>query len=123
MSDRPNNIEFGRRGEKLAVDYLISKGYKILENNWRFKKAEIDIIAKDIDGILIFVEVKTRSYTFYGEPEVFVDDKKKKLLMDAASQYMKEVDYDWAIRFDIIGIVIDKYNNIKISHFEDAFFS
>jgi putative endonuclease len=129
MSDKSNNqtqnnnIEFGKRGEKLAVDYLIAKGYKILEKNWRFKRAEVDIIAKNNEGILVFVEVKTRSYTFYGEPEVFVDEKKKQLLLDAASQYMNEVEYEWAIRFDIIGIVIDKYENIKISHFEDAFFS
>ncbi len=123
MSNKSNNISFGKRGEKLAADYLISKGYKILEKNWRFKKAEIDIIAKDNEGILIFVEVKTRSYTFYGEPEAFVDEKKKNLLLDAASQYMNKVGYEWAIRFDIIGIVIDKSENINISHFEDAFFS
>jgi len=73
MSDKSKNIEFGKRGEKLAEDHLISKGYKILKKNWRFKRAEIDIIAKDKEGILVFVEVKTRSYTYYGEPEVFVD--------------------------------------------------
>ena len=123
MSSKSNNIAFGKRGEKIAIDYLVSKGYKILEENWRFKRAEIDIIAKDKEGVLIFIEVKTRSYTFFGEPEVFVDEKKKKLLLDAASQYMKTINYEWAIRFDIIGIVIDKSNNVKISHFEDAFFS
>ncbi len=123
MSSKSNNIAFGKRGEKIAIDYLVSKGYKILEENWRFKRAEIDIIAKDKEGVLIFIEVKTRSYTFFGEPEVFVDEKKKKLLLDAASQYMKTINYEWAIRFDIIGIVIDKSNYVKISHFEDAFFS
>ena len=124
MSVKSNSkIEFGKRGEKIAADYLVSKGYTILEKNWRFKKAEIDIIAKDNEGILIFVEVKTRSYTYFGEPEAFVDEKKKSLLLDAASQYMDEVGYEWAIRFDIIGIVIDKSDNVSISHFEDAFFS
>ncbi len=123
MSKKSGNIEFGKRGEELASAFLVSQGYQILERNWRFKKAEIDIIAKDKADVLVFVEVKTRSYTFFGEPEAFVDEKKKNLLMDAASQYMKEIDYEWAIRFDIIGIVIDKYNKAKISHFEDAFFS
>ena len=115
------NKEIGIKGENLATDFLISKGYEILERNWRFKKAEIDIIAKH-KGILIFVEVKTRSYSYYGEPESFVDNKKKRLIADAASQYMQRINYDWAIRFDIIGILIEDGKKPVIAHFEDAFF-
>ncbi len=115
------NKEIGSKGEDIAADFLFSKGYEILERNWRFKRAEIDIIAKHKDK-LIFVEVKTRSYSYYGEPESFVNNKKKRLIADAASQYMKKINYDWAIRFDIIGILIEKDKKPIISHFEDAFF-
>ncbi len=115
------NKEIGSKGEDLATDFLITKGYEILERNWRFKRAEIDIIARHEEK-LIFIEVKTRSYSYYGEPESFVDNKKKRLIADAASQYMKKINYDWAIRFDIIGILIEKDKKPIISHFEDAFF-
>ncbi|HHH52756.1 MAG TPA: YraN family protein [Bacteroidetes bacterium] len=117
-----HNLTIGKKGEEIAVEFLVEKGYLILERNWRFKKAEIDIIAKDKDGTLVFVEVKTRSYTYFGEPEAFVNDKKKSLMLDTASEYMRTIDYDWAIRFDIIGIVIEKEGSPKVSHFEDAFF-
>ena len=86
--------ETGKKGEKLALDHLKSKGYEILESNWRFSRAEIDIIAK-IDDILIFVEVKTRSSEFFGQPEEFIDHKKDKLVADAASEYMKQVGHEW----------------------------
>ncbi len=119
MSD---HLDIGKKGEDIAAEYLVEKGYAVLERNWRFKKAEIDIIAKENDGTLVFVEVKTRSYTYFGEPEAFVDDKKKSLMLDAASEYMRRIDYDWAIRFDIIGIVLEKGKKPRISHFEDAFF-
>jgi len=119
-----NNIKIGQQGEDIAVDYLISKGYKIIKRNWRFKKAEIDIIVKDsISDTLVFIEVKTRSYTYFGEPSNFVDDKKKRLIQDAASQYMIEVEYEWAIRFDIIGIILKNDQKPIINHFKDAFFS
>ena len=87
-----NHLVTGKKGEDIAVDYLVEKGYVVLERNWRFKKAEIDIIAKDDDGTLVFVEVKTRTYTYFGEPEAFVDDKKKSLMLYAASEYMRKID-------------------------------
>ena len=69
------NNELGLEGEKLATDFLKSKGYKIIENNYRYRRAEIDIIAVH-KGTLIFVEVKTRSNFNYGEPEHAVDEHK-----------------------------------------------
>lgn len=97
------------------------KGYTILESNWRFKRAEIDIIAL-WDGWLIFVEVKTRSGSFYGAPESFVDSRKKKLIVDAAVVYMREHDFKGEFRFDIIGIVLKNDEEYALNHFEDAFF-
>jgi len=112
--------ETGKKGEKMAVDLLRSKGYQILETNWRFSRAEIDIIAK-IDEILIFVEVKTRSSDFFGQPEEFINDKKEKLVADAASEYMKQVGHDWECRFDFISIILTSKSS-RIKHIEDAFF-
>lgn len=114
--------ELGQKGERLAVDFLKKKGYLILETNWRFSRAEIDVIAKD-GNILVFIEVKTRSDDAFGQPEEFVSSKKERLIMDAASVYMEEIGHDWEIRFDIIAILYKSDKDIQIKHFEDAFFS
>ena len=71
--------ELGQKGELLAVDFLLEKGYIIVEKNYRFRKAEIDVIAKK-EGVLAVVEVKTRSTNYFGNPEEFVNPKKIRLL-------------------------------------------
>ena len=82
FSKMAEHYELGNKGEQLAVNYLINKGYKIVERNWRFQKAEIDIIATK-DKILISVEVKTRSTNDFGSPQDFVTPKKIKLMVSA----------------------------------------
>lgn len=118
---KKTTTEIGNMGEDLAVEMLESKGYIIEKRNWRFKKAEIDIICRH-DNILIFVEVKTRSYDYYGSPEAFINKRKQRLIQDAASQYMLSIGYDWEIRFDVVSIILSKYGNHRIYHYEDAFF-
>lgn len=115
------HLETGKKGESLAVKHLKKKGYEILETNWRFRRSEVDIIAKD-GPILVFIEVKTRSYDYFGKPESFVSKRKKVLMMDAASAYMSKINHTWEIRFDIIGILLPKKKEAEIKHFEDAFF-
>jgi putative endonuclease len=117
----PTKKETGNQGEQIAVDYLATKGYRILARNWRFSRAEIDIIAMHGD-ILVFVEVKTRSSTYFGEPEAFVSARQEELLVDAANVYMRQIGHDWEIRFDIIGIVLLETGHSDVRHFEDAFF-
>ncbi|KXK37749.1 MAG: YraN family protein [Saprospiraceae bacterium] len=111
----------GKRGEDHAVAFLQEAGYDILERNWRFSKAEIDIIAKDGD-ILVFVEVKTKSYTYFGAPEESVSAHKEALMIDAAGQYMESINHEWEIRFDIISIVLNKDDQFEITHYKDAFY-
>lgn len=111
--------ELGEKGEQLAVDYLQQKGYKILERNWRFKKAEVDIIAQKND-FLIAVEVKTRTSNYFGNPQDFVNHKKIQLLVEAINEYVISNDLDVEVRFDIIAIIQNK-NTTKIEHLEDAF--
>lgn len=114
------NLELGRRGEQIAVRHLVRQGYTILETNWRFSRAEIDIIAMH-DQILVFVEVKTRSTAFFGAPELAVTNHKKNLMIDAANAYMIQINHDWEIRFDIISIILEN-EPPTLQHFQDAFF-
>jgi len=115
------HIKTGKKGEVLALEYIKNKGYKILETNWRYRRSEVDIIAMD-QKTLVFIEVKTRSSDYFGKPEIAVTNRKKKLLVDAGTAYMQEVDHTWEIRFDIIAIVLRSENDIEIQHFIDAFF-
>ena len=113
--------EIGKKGEEIAVVHLRQLGWDILATNWRFKRAEVDIIAMDTN-VLVFVEVKTRSTTYYGTPEQFVDARKKLFLAKAASAYMEEISHDWEIRFDIISVLLPQGKEQEIKHFKDAFF-
>ena len=114
------HLELGKEGEELAKAFLIKKGYKILACNWRYKKAEIDLIAK-IKEILVFIEVKTRSSDSFGQPEDFVNLKKMEFMAEAAPVFMEEISHEWEIRFDIIGILKTK-EGTKTTHLEDVYF-
>ena len=115
------HIKTGEQGEALALEYIKDKGYQVLITNWRYRRSEVDIIAMD-GKILVFIEVKTRSSDYFGKPEMAVNKRKKKLLIDAAAAYMQEIIHTWEIRFDIIAIVLRSDNDIEIQHYIDAFF-
>jgi putative endonuclease len=112
--------ELGKIGEELAVDFLSEKGYEILETNWTFQKAEVDIIAQK-DTILAVIEVKTRSSVDFGSPQDFVKPKKIKLLVKAINEYVITNDLDVEVRFDIIAIHA-KDKMFEIEHLEAAFY-
>ncbi len=109
----------GVEGEQIAQNYLSELGYQILESNWRFQKAEVDIIAKD-GNFLVFVEVKCRSTDIFGEPQTFVSEKKQALFKSAAEGYLEQKDLDYEIRFDVISVILGA-QKAKIEHFKDAF--
>ena len=111
--------ELGRQGEELAAQYLMEKGYEILERNWRNRHQEIDIIAKDGDELVI-VEVKSRQSDDYGEPDLAVTRRKQSLLIAAANAYIFKNNLDVNTRFDIISILF-KDGNPVFDHIEDAF--
>jgi putative endonuclease len=112
--------ELGKFGEELAVEFLQQNGYDILETNWTFQKAEIDIIAQK-DSTVAVIEVKTRSSIAFGLPQDFVKPKKIQLLVKAVNEYIVSNDLDVDVRFDIIAIYKEE-NTYKIEHFEDAFY-
>ncbi|GAA4940469.1 YraN family protein [Algibacter agarivorans] len=112
--------ELGKKGEQLAVDFLLKNGYDIVERNYRFDKAEVDIIAQKKD-ILAIIEVKTRSTIDFGNPEDFVKPKQIQRLVKAVDEYVNVNELDVEVRFDIIAIVKEG-KGFKIEHLENAFY-
>jgi len=112
--------ELGKKGESIASDHLVSKGFKILETNWHIGSYELDIIAEK-ENMIVVAEVKTRSSTVFGEPEVFVNKAKQKCMIRAANIYVTNKDIDKEVRFDIITVVI-KGKSTMVNHIEDAFY-
>lgn len=113
--------ETGIKGEEIAENFLQTKGYTILHRNWRWQQKEVDIIA-ETNGLLIFIEVKTRSNNYFGNPEDAVNYKKQDYLKTAAEEFMYQYPEYQLIRFDIISIITKKGKLEEIVHFEDAFF-
>ena len=114
------HLELGKKGEILAKEYLEEKGYEILDENWITGKLEVDLVAL-IDNVIVFIEVKTRTGNFFGEPEGFVNSRKQQLLVAAADEYIYLMEHKGDIRFDIVAVLFDKKNNFTIKHIEDAF--
>ncbi|HSP12214.1 MAG TPA: YraN family protein [Salegentibacter sp.] len=111
----------GIEGEQIAVAHLRKEGYEILAENYRFDKAEVDIIARTGDTLVI-VEVKTRSTPNFGLPQEFVKPKQKRQLLKVADFYINDQNLsEVEARFDIIAIVINK-QGVKVEHLEDAFY-
>ncbi len=112
--------ELGKIGEQLAVDFLVDNNYEIIERNYRFQKAEIDILAQKND-VLAAIEVKTRSNLDFGNPQDFVKPKQIKNLTKAVDEYIIVNQLDVEVRFDIIGIIKED-ETFKIEHLENAFY-
>lgn len=111
--------ELGKKGEDEAVRYLLTKGYKITSRNWRFYGYEIDVVA-EVDEFIVFVEVKTRTSSMYGNPEDFVGKGRRKRMAEAANHYLIEHEIDKPARFDIIGLIWNG-KRFDIDHIDDAF--
>lgn len=112
-----DKIETGAIGENLAAEFLMKKGFRVMARNYRCRKAEIDLIVQR-DNWLVFVEVKTRSSNAWGEPESFVNSLQRRLIYEAAEEYIFKKDWQGHIRFDIVSV---KPGTIpEIVHFEDA---
>ncbi len=114
-----NNIEKGKSGERLAKEYLLSQGYKILELNYRNKIGEIDIIAL-YKNILVFIEVKTRTSLSFGYAYEGVNHRKQLKIINTSMAYIKYKNYkDIQLRYDIIEVYLT--GKLKINHIENAF--
>lgn len=112
--------DFGKKAEDLAVEYLQKNGYTILERNFRFQKAEIDIIAEK-DHLIIITEVKARSTDAFILPQEAVTKNKIRSIVSAANHYLEEFNKDKEVRFDIISVLPDEKGTLIIEHIIDAF--
>lgn len=110
----------GKRGEKIAADYLMTNGYRLLERNWSTGKREIDIIAED-EEYLIFVGVKTRTADFQLHPRDAVSVPKQRNMIFAAQTYIERTMCEKEARFDIVSIVVDG-RRYELEHIENAFY-
>ncbi|WP_234121138.1 YraN family protein [Clostridium hydrogenum] len=116
------NKKIGNYGENVAEYHLREKGYKILDKNFRCKLGEIDIIAQK-DSYIVFVEVKSRYGTIYGNPiEAVTYSKKYKIYKTALAYIQKRNLLNFDFRFDIIEILLNLNDNSHfVNHITDAF--
>lgn len=118
--DMADHNELGKLGEQMAVDFLIKKGYKILDRNFHFKKLEIDIVA-EFKGKIIVVEVKTRQSDYLTDPRELLSKSKQKGIVKTANYFIQENEIDLETQFDLIIIVLNEKQK-DIRHIEDAFY-
>ena len=111
--------KLGKDGELIAFMVLQRDGYNILETNWKFQKAEVDIIAQK-DGLLIFIKVKTRGSKKLRNPSESIDKKKISLYKDAVEGYLEQYPSELEVRFDVVNIIIGK-DETEIEHIPNAF--
>lgn len=109
----------GQQGEAMAQKYLLEHGYAILETNWKCGKNEADIIAYH-EGVIVFVEVKTRAFGGLASPEEAVDRKKRQIYIKLANAYVLANQREEEVRFDIIAIELGP-QGYEIRHIPDAF--
>jgi putative endonuclease len=112
--------KLGGWGEQRAAEYLETKGYRILDRNVRTPYGEIDLVA-ETNLQLVFVEVKTRSSTRFGQPEEAIDEDKLTHMIESAESYLIEhpnLEGDW--RIDVIAILLRPGREPEITHFENA---
>ena len=110
----------GAEAERRALRYFLAKNYRLLEKNYRFQKAEVDLILLKED-VLVVVEVKARSTHYFGEAESFVSQKKIQLLVMAIDHYFQKNQRDVEVRFDVIAYHVNG-THWKQKHLKNAFY-
>jgi putative endonuclease len=112
--------EKGKIGEDAAIEFLKKQGFEILEQNYYYNHGEIDIIAKE-NGVLVFVEVKSRHSTRFGEPQESVTPKKQELLRRTAEGYVVERNIgEMECRFDVVAVLFTD-GGTECTHFKNCF--
>lgn len=112
--------DFGNLAEDLAVEYLEKKNYRIIARNFRYQKAEIDIVA-EFENLIVVAEVKARSYNTVIEPQEAVTKKKIKSIVMCTDFFMQDRTIDKEVRFDIITVLPDEKGVLQLTHIQDAF--
>lgn len=120
LNNHPRNkaaLDLGRRGEQYAVAYVEGLGWEVLDRNWRSRRGELDIVARDSDGSVVFVEVKTRAGVAFGSPLESITHKKTRTLMGLGYEWLQgHPRYEPNIRFDAIGILMVPNRPVQLDH-------
>jgi len=116
---KTDNKSLGPQGENIAVNYLQTKGFRIMQRNYKTPLGEADIVARDRD-LVVFVEVKTRSSSLFGEPFEAVNERKRNKLKKIAMYYQKQQGKESAVRFDVVSIK-QRADGYEVNHIIDAF--
>ena len=113
----------GRYGEQLAEQHLVAAGMQVLDRNWRCREGELDLVVREPDGTVVFVEVKTRSGTGFGAPAEAVGARKAAKVRQVACRWLAERRPPGAgdLRFDVIAIVRRRGYAPVLTHFKAAF--
>lgn len=116
-------IALGRWGEDLAAAHLLELGMEVLARNWRCDVGELDLVAREVDGTVVFVEVKTRSGTGFGSPAEAVGAVKARRLRTLACRWLREHRPAGAteLRFDVVAIVGRPGQSHVLTHLHAAF--
>ncbi len=118
---QPGNKALGVQGEAIALKYLQKLRYTILEQNYRCRCGELDIIARE-GKTVVFVEVKTRKNLSYGPPQLSVTPFKQRQISKAALTYMAQKRLEGTnARFDVIAILLENIEAPHIDHITNAF--
>lgn len=116
-----NRKKLGEFGERFAAQTLVNEGYSIRDRNWRVLEGELDIVAER-EGVIVFVEVKTRVSDFFGNPEESITKQKQKRIVRAALAYLKAMqieDADW--RIDMVAVECNARGEVlRYDHYENA---
>ena len=111
----------GNRGEAEAAKYLRKKGYTLLASQWRCRFGELDIVARDNQGTICFVEVKLRGAGSIAAPREFVDGRKQARLRAAAAAYLSVHEMDAPARFDVAEVTVESNGKLRVEYLESAF--
>lgn len=117
MALTPNASKLGENGEQFVADYLTKIGYQIMSRNWRVREGELDIVARDQNGLIIFVEVKTRTSIAFGDPLESIDRKKLFRIQKLALAWLAtNLRLGNPYRIDSAGVIISRSGEITLDY-------
>lgn len=112
-----SRAQIGAFGEQLAVDHLTALGWRVLDRNWRCRYGELDVIAAEPGGVVVFVEVKTRTSDQFGGIAQAVTPNKVRRLRRLAGLWLAGQDGRWSqVRLDVVGVRIGRRPTPEITH-------
>ena len=116
------NQAVGVQGEEFAVAHLLRNGYTVLERNFRSRGGEVDIVARDRDDCIVFIEVKTRRNLAYGLPQLAVNQRKQRQIAKGALSWLSHNRlHDRSARFDVIAVLLHDGTKYELEHIVNAF--